>query len=107
MKARGLPDDVRQKLTAEAREFALQTDRMRYLTSLYIYFGGPHAFQQIRDAFSALCRAEKSDCTTIGGRVRALAAMENAHHFGRRAVHLGLDLDRERETRIARERRQP
>lgn len=94
-------DDVLLQLTAQAGEFARETDRMRYLADLYIYFGGPQAFQQIRDAFSALCCAEKMDCTTVGGRVRALDTVDNAHHFIRRAVHLGLYIDRQRETQIA------
>lgn len=77
---------------------------MRYLADLYIYFAGPHAYQQIRDGFSALCCAEKTDCITGGGRVRALDTIDNAHHFVRRALHLGLYLDRQRETQIAQDR---
>ena len=100
-------DDVLQHLTAQAGEFAPETDRMRYLADLYIYSGGPHAFQQIRDAFSALCCTEKMDCTTVGGRVRALDRIDNAHHFVRRAVHLGLYIDRLRETQIAHDHGEP
>ena len=100
-------DEVLQRFTVQAGKFASQTKRMQYLADLYIYFGGPHAFQQIRDAFSALCGAEKMDCTTVGGRVRALANIDHAHHFVRRAVHLGLYLDRKHETTIAEHRGEP
>ncbi|KAK5213074.1 hypothetical protein LTR41_002022 [Exophiala xenobiotica] len=100
-------DEVLQRFTIQAGKFASQTKRMQYLADLYIYFGGPHAFQQIRDAFSALCGAEKMDCTTVGGRVRALANIDHAHHLVRRAVHLGLYLDRKHETTIAEHRGEP
>ncbi|KAK5203096.1 hypothetical protein LTR96_011068 [Exophiala xenobiotica] len=59
-------DEVLQRFTVQAGKFASQTKRMQYLADLYIYFGGPHAIQQIRDAFSALWSAEKLDCTTVG-----------------------------------------
>lgn len=97
-------DDVFQQWTPQAGEFVMDTDTMRYLADLYICFAGPHAFQQIRDGFSVLCCSEKIDYTTVGGHVRALDTIDNAHHFVRRAVHLGLYLDRQRETQIAKAR---
>ena len=68
---------------------------------LYIHFAGPHAFQQIRDAFSSLCQRDKIDCTTGGGRIRALDHINNAHHFVKRAVQLGIYMDRDKKMAIA------
>ncbi len=47
------------------------------------------------------------DFTTVGDRVRALDTIDNAHHFVRRAVHLGLYVDRLRETQIAHDHGEP
>src|ERR1700743_422874 len=44
---------------------------------------------------------KKLDCTTIGGRVRAPDTIDKAHHLVRRAVHLGLYMDRLRERKLA------
>lgn len=95
------PDQILQQLMNRAGDCASDTSRMRYLTVLFFHFGGPHAFRQIRDAFSALCGTRGMDGATTGGRIRALAQFDHAHPFEQRAIQLGLCLDRAHQMQIA------
>lgn len=98
------PDQILQQLMERAGDYASDTSRMRYLTDLFFHFGGPHAFRQIRDAFSALCGPRRLDGATTGGRVRALAQFDHAHPFEQRAIQVGLCLDRASQIQIAHDR---
>ena len=73
------PQEIHQRLVDLSGKYAADTSKIRYLTRLFFHFGGPSAFQQIEQAFSAICRTEVMDFSTTGGRIRALDRINLAH----------------------------
>ena len=73
------PEDIHQCLVNLSGTYASQTPKIRYPTRLFFHFGGPYAFQQVRDAFSAIYRTKKTDFLKTGGRIRALDRINLAH----------------------------
>ena len=90
------PDEIYEALMARAGKYASQTSRLRYLTRLFFHFAGPHAFEQVRDLFSAIHCTKELDLITLGGRVRALERFVLARPVEKRALLVCLCSERSR-----------
>jgi hypothetical protein len=80
------PDEIFEALMTRAGKFASQTSRVRYLTHFFFHFAGPHAFEQVRDSFSAIHCTKEIDLITLGGHVRALDRFVLAQPIQKRAL---------------------
>lgn len=90
------PDEIYEALMTRAGKYASQTSRLRYLTRLFFHFAGPHAFEQVRDLFSAIYCTKEVDLITLGGRVRALERLVLARPVEKRALLVCLCSERSR-----------
>ena len=70
------------------------TATLKFLTSLFFHYAGPYAFLQIGRALLAFYRTQESDCTSVGGRIRALDRIDLANPIEQRAILVGLCEDR-------------
>ena len=93
------PDEIYKRLMEEAGDNESDTSRIRYLTRLFFHFGGPHAFQKVGNALSAISRTNQSDYVSTGGRIRALDRISGANVIEERALVVGLSGETRERTR--------
>ncbi len=95
------PGEIYQHLVDHAGKYASEMPRIQYLTRLFFHFGGPLAFQQLIDAFSAMCHTKEIDIATVGGRIRALGRISLANPLEQRALLVEPNSERTRQQQHA------